>query len=80
MAIISETVRHQVDLETNENGINNETTSLKPEIASRETELTPGKVEGTTSNKEEKPLFDVNEATTDASIVTSSENPYYEGM
>ena len=80
MACISETVDSQVYSKINENGIDNETTSLKPEPTSDETELTPDKNERTTNDKENKPIFDVNEATKDASIVESSENPYYEGM
>ena len=77
---VLETVHSQIDLENKENGIDNETSSLKPEPTTNETELTPDKNEGTSCSTEDRQFFDVNEATKDASIVETSENPYYEGM
>ena len=80
IAHISETISNEIDRENKVNGIDNERTSLKPEPTSNESELNSANREGVTCNKGNEPFFNVNEATKDASIVESSENPYYEGM
>ena len=53
---------------------------MKPEPTYDEPESTPDENKGNTSNKENTPIFNINEATKDATIVENSENPYYEGI
>ena len=47
IACISETVNNQVNRDKDVNGINNETTRLKPEPTSHATELTSERNQGT---------------------------------